>query len=129
MERIQEISDQYAELPQLNDYNLSLEAVGEEGDVLATLIKEGTIRITFEKLIKHDDDLGFISDTFSYSDTFTPRSKDFASNKVKMAYFGIYGDLMVEHTDGTLEKFKVKDEQKEAVAEKLRRNLGNRVKL
>jgi hypothetical protein len=126
MERIQEITEQYSELPQLEKYDLTLEAVGENGDVRATLKKGGT---TFEKLIKIDDDLGFIEDTFSYPNTFTPRSKDFAVDSVKMAYFGIYGDLMVEHKDGTVEQFKVKDDQKESIAKKLRANLGDKIKL
>ena len=126
MNRIQEITEQYSELHQLENYDLTLEAVGENGDVKATLKKGG---ITFEKLIKIDDDLGFIEDTFGYANTFTPRSKDFAADSVKLAYFGIYGDLMVEHKDGTLEQFKVKEEQKESVARKLRANLGDKIKL
>jgi hypothetical protein len=126
MNRMQEILDQYAELPQMDRYDLTMEAVGDKGDVNVLLKKDG---ISIEKTIGVNDDLGFISDTFGYPDTITPRSRDFATESVKMAYFSIHGDLMVEHTDGTVEKFKVKPAQRDTIIEKIKLNLGDKVKL
>jgi hypothetical protein len=125
MNRMQEILDRYAELPQMDRYDLTMEAVGDKGDVSVLLKKGG---ITIERTIGVNDDLGFIPDTFGYSDTLTPRSRDFATESVKMAYFSIHGDLMVEHTDGTVEKFKVKPAQRDTVVEKLKLNLGDKLK-
>ena len=124
MNRIQEISDHYAELPQMDRYDLSLEAVGDNGDVHVTLKKQG---VTFEKLIKHNDDLDWISDTFSHPDTFSHHSKDISLNRLKTAYFDVYGRLMVVRDD-SVEMFKVQDRHRERVIEILKEKMGNKFK-
>lgn len=124
MNRINQIMDEYAQLKNLADYDLTLEAVGNSGDVNVTL-KKGLV--TFERTIGLKEDLSFISDTFSYSDTFHPRSKDIALNTLKIAYFNELGKLVVEHDDST-EVFKVKDAQREEVKSILKEKLGNKFK-
>jgi hypothetical protein len=124
MNRIQEITEQYSELPQLEKYDLTLEAIGENGDVKVTLKKKG---ITFERLIKHSESLEWISDTFFYPDTFSHHSKDISLNRLKMAYFDIYGRLIVER-DNTVEMFKVQDKHRERVMGILKEKMGNKFK-
>jgi len=120
MNRIKEIMDEYSQLQELDKYDLSLEAVDDKGDVMATLKKGKT---TFERLIHHDEPLDFISDTFEYPEYITPNSKDISLKGLKMAYFNEFGRLVVERTD-TVEVFKVQDRHKERVTEILRNKLG-----
>ena len=124
--RMQEIMEAYSELKEFDKYSLDMESLGENGDVAVKLHKPG---VTFEKTIHFKDDLLWIPDTFGYANTFTPRSRDFASESVRMAYFNLYGDLMVEHSDETMEEFRVKPDQMDAVVEKLKKNLGKKIKL
>jgi hypothetical protein len=120
--RMIQIINEYSTCKEFDRYDLSLEPEGVNGDVKVTVKKPG---ITFERTIKFKEDLKFISDTFGYPDYITPTSKDFALNQVKMAYFNEFGDLMVEHSDGSMEKFKVKATHKEKVIENLKHKLGN----
>lgn len=124
MNRINQIMDEYAQLKNLTDYDLTLEAIGNSGDVNITL-KKGLI--TFERTIGYKEPLDFIADTFTYPDTFHPRSKDIALDTLKIAYFNELGRLVVEHDDST-EIFKVKDAQREEVKSILKEKLGNKFK-
>ena len=124
MNRIQEISDEYAQLKELDRYDLTLEAIGDKGDVKVTLKKQGA---TFERTIKHDESLDFISDTFYYPDTFSHHSKDISLNRLRMAYFNEFGELIVEREDST-EVFKVQDRHREKVTEILKEKMGNKFK-
>ena len=124
MNRIQEISDEYAQLPQLDKYDLTLEAVGTHGDVKVTLKKQGA---TFERTIKHNESLEWISDTFQYPDTFSHNSKDISLKGLKMAYFNEFNKLVVERTDST-EIFRVQDRHREKVTEILKAKLGKHFK-
>jgi hypothetical protein len=127
--RIDEINHEYSQLPQLKDYDLTLEAIGEDGDVKATLRNGG---ITFEKTFGITDDLETIVATFGYSEYLTPLSCDLALNGLKMAYFNEYGSLVVERhgkdCPRTVEIFKIKEHQRERVWELLAERLGNRLK-
>lgn len=118
--RICEIMDEYSQLKQLDYYDLTLEGIGDSGDVKVTLKKQG---ITFEKTIKPNDSLDFVSDTFYYPDTITPNSKDISLNGLKMAYFNEFGRLVVMRDDSE-EVFKVQDRHRERVADNLRNKLG-----
>lgn len=124
MNRIQEISDEYAQLKELDRYDLTLEAVGEHGDVKVILKKQGA---TFERTIKHDESLDFISDSFFYPDTITPHSKDISLHRLRMAYFNEFGNLVVERDDST-EVFRVQDRHREKVTEILKEKMGNKFK-
>lgn len=118
--RICEIMEEYSQLPQLDRYDLTLEAVGDSGDVKVTLKNKG---ITFEKTIRREEPLDFVSDTFYYPDTITPNSKDICLKGLKMAYFNEFGRLMVVRDDSE-EVFKVQDRHRERVADNLRSKLG-----
>ncbi len=124
MNRIKEIMEEYSTLPQLDRYDLSLEAIGDKGDVNVTLKKGNTV---FERTIKHDEPLDWISDTFEYPEYITPNSKDISLHGLKMAYFNEFGRLVVERTD-TVEVFKVQDRHKERVKDILKEKLGNKFK-
>lgn len=124
MNRIQEISDEYAQLKELDKYDLTLEAVGEHGDVKVTLKKQGA---TFERTIKHDESLDFISDSFNYPDTYSHHSKDISLNRLRMAYFNEFGKLVVERDD-TTEVFRVQDRHREKVTEILKEKMGSKFK-
>lgn len=125
MNRIKEIMEEYSTLPQLDKYDLSLEAIGEKGDVIVTLKKGNTV---FERTIKHDDPLDFISDTFVYPEYITPNSKDISLKGLKMAYFNEFNKLVVERDD-TVEVFKVQDRHRERVKEMLKEKMGDKFKL
>lgn len=118
--RIAQINEEYSQLSQLEDWDLTLEAVGEDGNVRATLRRNET---TFEKTFGITDDLQAISETFNYSDTMTPRSKDIALNGLKSAYFDEFGNLITERKD-TKERFRIKDSQKEEMKVILKEKLG-----
>lgn len=124
MNRIKEIMEEYSALPQLDRYDLSLEAIGDKGDVKVLLKKGDT---TFERIIAIDEDLSFIEDTFYYPEYITPNSKDISLKGLKMAYFNEIGRLVVERTD-TTEVFKVQDRHRERVKDILKEKLGNKFK-
>jgi hypothetical protein len=119
--RMTQIINEYSSCKEFDDYSLSLEPYGENGDIQVLIQKD---KITFERIIEFKEDLGWISDTFSYPPTITPNSKDFALNCIKRAYFNEFGDLMVEHTDSTIEKFKVRSDHKDRVVANLKNKLG-----
>lgn len=122
--RINQINEEFALLPQMEDYDLTLEAIGEEGDVKVTLRKG---QITFEKTFGITDDLDTICDTFGYPETISPRSKDIALNGLEMACFNESNDLVVIRK-GTTEKFKVREHHREEVIAILREKLGKKFK-
>ena len=130
-ERMQDIINEYAQI--VHDIgDISLEHVGEDGDIKVLLSKTTDKgNRTAERVIAYDEPLDFISETFYYPNTFTPRSRDMSLEDVKMAYFNEFGDLIVVRESsyfGTTEGFKVKHEQKDEVAEILKVKLGKKFK-
>lgn len=127
--RIDEINLEYTQLPQLKDYDLTLEAVGEDGTVKVTLRRDDT---SFEKTIAPTDSLEWISDTFSYPETFSLASKDIALDGLNMAYFNEFGRLVIERQakgyPSSTEVFKVKDHQRDKIKELLRERFGSKFK-
>ena len=119
MKRLEDIISEYAQLPQLDKFDLEIESYSN-GDVLVQ-IKRGTVN--FKRLIGHNEPLDWIVDTFSYPDTFTPQSKDINTTDLLGAYFGDWGDLIVVKKDST-EIFRVKDSQREEIATILKAKLG-----
>ena len=128
--RIEQINDEFAQLPQMDGCDITLETIGDKGDVKVTVVgnpdRPGR-RKTAEKVFALHESLDSISDIFDYPDTFTPRSKDIGLKGLKMAYFDSLGYLMVERDGGT-DKFKVKDSQKLEVTMILKEKLGNKFK-
>jgi hypothetical protein len=122
MKRLDEITSEFAQLKQLDHFDLTLEPIGDNGDVNVTL-KRGTV--TFERLIGYREPLEWISDTFYYPDTFTPQSKDIATTGLQGAYFGKWGDLIIQR-DGTQEILRVKDAQRDEVTAILKAKLGKK---
>jgi hypothetical protein len=123
--RMTEIMDEYSACKEFDRYDLALEPSGDDGDVKVVIKKPGA---TFERVIGYKESLKFIPDTFDYPAQITPNSKDFALNSLKTAYFGEFGDLMVEHSDGSMEKFKVRSDHKARVVANLKKKLGNKFK-
>lgn len=118
-----DIMTEYSQLPQTSDHNLSLEGMGN-GDVKVTL--EHTFprgdRSIAQRVIKKNESLDFIKNTFAESLNFT-RDMDFAS--VKMAYF-VDANLYIEHEDGSAMTFKVRKEHREEVKSFLKDKLTTR---
>ena len=128
--RIEEINEEFAQLPQMDGCDLTLETVGTKGDIKATIIgnpERQNRRKIAEKVFALHEPLDSIREVFGYPDTFTPRSKDIALKGLKMAYFDEWGNLIVER-DGTTEKFRVKDYQKLEVTMILKEKLGSKFK-
>jgi hypothetical protein len=123
--RMTEIMEEYSACKEFDRYDLALEPSGDEGDIKVVIKKPGA---TFERVIGHKESLKFIPDTFDYPAYITPNSKDFALHSLKTAYFSEFGDLMVEHSDGSMEKFKVRADHKARVIANLKKKLGNKFK-
>jgi hypothetical protein len=119
-ERMDEIMTEFSLLPQLKDYDLTLEAVGEDGDVKATLRKDEN---TFEKTFGITDDLRGISATFGYGEYLTPTTCDLSLNGLKMVYFNEFGAVVTIRKD-TTEVFRIKDAQRERIKIILKEKLG-----
>ncbi len=122
-QRMVAIINEYTQLKQFEDFELSLEAVNPPGAIKVVLKGGERAKGSVERVILPSESLDFITDTFYYPNTYSPRSKDIAPESVKRAYFDIYGDLTVEHEDST-EKFKVNPKNKEDVIKKLTKQLG-----
>lgn len=127
--RMTAIINEISQLREMDDVDMTLEAVEPPGAVKLTLVGVTSAgrRKTAERVIMPDESLDFLTDTFFYPNTITPNSKDIASKGVKMAYFDNYGDLIVERAEGT-DKFMVKDKHRPEVVKKLKANLGNKFK-
>lgn len=124
-ERVAQIMHEYAQLPQLNKFNITLEAIDDLGNVEVKLHRGENL---MEIMIGAEDDLSFISETFNYSERFTPRSKDIRTDGLKTAHFDELGYLIIEREakgfPSTVERFKVSKEQREEVTEILKQKLG-----
>jgi len=125
MDRMTEILEEYSTLPQIEKFDLTLEAIGSDGTIKVLL--SGKKQDTAERIITPQEPLYFICDTFNYPNTFTPRSRMFAKMGLKEVYFDRDGCLIVVHDDST-EKFKVTPAQRDEVTEILKDNLGNKMK-
>jgi len=123
---MQEIINEFSQLKQMDRFDLSLEALGD-GFIKVSVVDQHRQSDKAERVISPEESLSFISETFNYPDTFTPRSKDFALESLKMAYFNDIGRLVVEHEDST-EEFRVRPDQKKDVIEVLKRKLGDKLK-
>jgi hypothetical protein len=112
--RLTEISNEYAQLPQLAVWDLTLESTNK-GDV-KVLLKQGIN--TIERTIGHKEPLDFISDTFNYPATISPRSKQPCLESIESGHFDEFGKLIVCRKDGTQEKFTLKGITKEDAVKK-----------
>lgn len=129
-ERMIDIITEFSQLPQLDEFDLSVTEVGDKGDVHVCLTR-GEHKV--EKIFALTDSLEHVSETFKYADNLTPRNCDMSLNGLKMAYFDELGYLVVERERGNdafgaTERFKVASKQKEAVVEVLKTKLGNKIK-
>jgi len=128
--RIDAIIAEYAQLPEMENCELSLEAK-DNGDVdviLTGLTKSGRKNIA-ERTIGAKEDLSFIADTIRYPDYIGRQSKDIFAKSVKMAYFDIDGYLVVDRKDGTTERTKIKEKHREEITKKLLSVLDGKLKL
>jgi hypothetical protein len=119
--RMSEIQSEYAQLPQLDRFDLSLESRPDGG--VSVSLDHGDNKI--RRVIAPKEDLSFIGDTFFYPNTFTPRSKMISTDGLREAYFDKYGYLVVVH-DNSTESFKVASHQKEEVSVRLKEHLGDK---
>jgi len=130
-QRMDEILEELSQHEEFNDCFPTLEALGDKGDIRITLVGRPKMkgrRKLAEKVLAFSEPLTSLQDTFNYPNVYGPRSKDFNAESIRAAYINLWGDLMIEHTDGTVEEFRVKSENLEAVKEKLRTNLGKKLK-
>ena len=133
--RISEILDAFAEVLTDEIDTVTIDAVMKDdkptGDVNVYLsgVTSYGVKKTAERTIGLTDNLEWISDLFHYPEYFGRQSKEIASESVKMAYFDVLGNLVVNHSDDSVEKFKIKDKHKEEIFVKLKNNLGNKLKL
>lgn len=125
LNRMQEITNEYAQLPQINKFDLSLEAIGDDGTVAVLIQGISRPQDRAERVISPKEDLSFIGHTFTYPNTFHPTSKIFNVDAVKNARFDREGYLVVTHDDST-ERFKVDPKQREEVTVILKSKLGNK---
>ena len=134
-ERINDIIMEYSQLKEMENCDIEFLSLNDKGDIKVTIIGrdtgEGNVswsrREIAERVIRFTEPLDFISDTITYPQVFGLHSKDIALDDLKMAYFDIYGYLVLDR-DGGMEKFTVKDKNVEAVKEVLRVKLGKKFK-
>lgn len=125
LKRMDAITNEFAQLPQIGKFDLSLEAIGTDGTVKAIITGLHRKYDTAERIIAPTEDLSFITGTISYPATITPRSKLPCSNTLKHAHFDIDGYLIVVHEDST-ERFKVDPEQRKEVSEIWKEKFGDK---
>jgi hypothetical protein len=125
LKRMDAINCEFAQIPQIENFDLTLEAVGTDGTVKATIRGLHRKGDCAEKVISPKEDLSFIGHTLNYPNTFHPGSKMFCIDTVKEAHFDRDGYLIVTHDDST-EKFKVDPKHKDEVAELLKSKLGTK---
>ena len=119
LNRMQQITEEYSSLPQMDKIDLTLDAVGDDATIKVTLLgAKNSNRQMAERTISPQEPLDFITDTFNYPNTITPRSKLFSTTGLKEIHFDPYGYLVVTRDDCT-EVFKVNPAQKEEVTNNL----------
>ena len=124
--RIDEISEEYAQLPQIGEFDITFDAIDDSGAIQVTLLCVQSHKSKIERLILPEEPLGFISDTLNYHDTLHARSKDIVLDGMKYVYFDGFGRLVLERGDSTVEVFKVKEAYREELSEKLKEQFGNK---
>jgi len=130
--RIQLMIDEFSQLPEMVNCNPpTFEVLNDKGDIKVTVfgITHDGRKKSAEKVFAFNDPLDSICDLFSYPEWIGRLSKDIASNSVRIAYFDEYGNLMVQHLDGSMEKFKIKEKHKEEIVNNLRNLLGDKLKI
>jgi hypothetical protein len=135
-ERINDIIAEYSQLKELENCDVEFLSLNDKGDIKVTIIGRDTgignvsdsRREIAERTIRFTEPLDFISDTIFYPGVFGTHSKDIALEALRIAYFDIYGYLILEHTDGSMEKFTVKEKNVDAVKEILKVKLGKKFK-
>lgn len=127
LKRMDSITSEFAQLPQIGRFDLSLEAIGTDGTVKATITGLSRKGDTAERVITPREDLSFIKHLFDYPPTFTPRSELFALDGLKSVYFDRDNYLIAVHDDST-ERFKVDPKQREEVTRILREKLPTKFK-
>jgi hypothetical protein len=127
--RMMDIITEYAQLKEMDKYNLTLEAIDNHGDVKVSFERKGN---HFVKTIKSTDDLSFINDTFFKDNYISISSPTIDQSSVKSASFDMFGNLILTHNDDSAEslrlKYKDKEGERERLLKKLRNNLGNKLK-
>lgn len=126
MERMQEITDEYAQLPEMEYCDLTLEAA-DNGDIKVLITGQSKGNETAERVITAGEDLDFISETFYYPKTITPRSKPISKEGLVCLYYDEFGYLIVERHLSE-ERFKVNPDQREEVTNILRERFGKKLK-
>jgi len=129
--RLDAIIERYAQLPEMGKCDpVTLEVLNEKGDIKVTIsgITHNNISMSAERTILFNESLDFISDTFGYPHIFGRQSKDISQTALRKAYFDYDGFLIVEHTDGSMERFIVKEKNREHIEQRLRVSLGKKFK-
>ncbi len=128
MNRITEIMNEYACLPQMAYCDLTLEAVGCSGDVRVKIVgfPEKKNNVLIERLIQKNESLAFIGDTFNYPNTLTSRSKMFSADGLKEIHFDKYGYLVATH-DNSEEIFKVSSDYRNELEARLKAEIGDKL--
>ena len=134
-ERINDIIMEYSQLKEMENCDIEFLSLNDKGDIKVTIVGRdngmGNVsesrREIAERTIRFTEPLDFITDTITYPQVFGLHSKDIALDDLKMAYFDVYGYLILDR-DGGMEKFTVKDKNVEAVKEVLRVKLGKKFK-
>jgi len=131
-ERIQEILESFSTLPQMNYCDLSLESM-ENGDVLATVSYQykssKNVKHIGKRLIKYNDSLDFIADSFDFPPTYCLNSPPISPIGLKEIFFDLYGDLVTRREDHTEERFRVNPKSREAIEQRLKTSFGNKFKV
>lgn len=126
LKRMDAITNEFAQLPQIGDFDISLEAIGDDGTIKVTITGLSRKGDTAEKIIHPQENLSFIGHTFVYPNTFTPRSDMFALNGLKNVFFNKDGYLITIRDGGTEEQLKVSSSHKKEVTEILETKLGDK---
>jgi hypothetical protein len=122
--RMQAIINEFGQLKQMDRFDLTLESMGD-GEIKVTLTDEKRPHDKAERIIRPDEDLSVIGDTFQYPATFSPRSKMFNVASVKDARFDKERYLIITHEDST-ERFKVDSKHLREVNSLLKAKLGDK---
>jgi hypothetical protein len=126
-QRITDIINEYSQLKQFDDCDLTLEVMDQQGNIKVSIASLKRPNDWAERVITPTESLDFITDTFNYPNTYSVRSKDIVPKSVKLAYINSWGDLVVLHDDSE-EIFKIKSTNKIEAEKELTLKLGSKFK-
>lgn len=124
--RISEIMEEFSALPELKDWDLTLGSV-DDTDTIEVVLKKGECEA--RRLIKPDEPLDFIADTFYMGDRLTISGCKLLCPDVSRVYFDHAGRIRIEHEGkgfSTVELLKTNPEHRERIAEQLREKFGKK---